>query len=126
MVTPRASCGITTRYDDDPLTVAASDDRAARLDEVQYGAANGPCMEAMSTGEVVEVHDQSTDDRWCCYRERAATAVALARRHSTLSEATRQMEGALRSRSTARRARTRSRGGARTIPPHLDSPTLRG
>jgi GAF domain-containing protein len=148
VVTPRASCGITTRYDGEPLTVATSDDLAARLDEVQYGAANGPCMEAMSTGEVVEVHDQSTDDRWTGYRERAitlgvrsslslpllvggrpigalnlygfdradgfgpeerrraetfagqaATAVALARRHSTLSEATRQMEEALRSRS---------------------------
>jgi GAF domain-containing protein len=148
VVTPRASCGITTRYDGGPLTVATSDERATRLDEVQYGVEAGPCMESMRTGSVVEVQDQSGDDRWPGYRERAvalgvqsslslpllvggssigalnlygfahpdgfgpderrraeafagqaATAVALARRHSTLDEATRQMEEALRSRS---------------------------
>lgn len=148
LITPRASCGITTRYDGRPLTVATSDERAALLDEAQYGAAAGPCMHAMRRGVVVEVRDQAVDPRWPVYRqravalgvrcslsvpllvggasigalnlyaydrpaaftdadrrraldfgERAATAIALARRHATLTETTRQMEEALRSRT---------------------------
>ena len=148
VVSPRASCGITTRYDDEPLTVATSDDRAGQLDEAQYCDAAGPCMEAMRSGLIVDVPDQAQDHRWPRYRTRAlalgvqcsmslplvvggrsigalnlygfdrkdgfgsepraraeifagqaATAVALARRHTTLSATTLQMEQALRSRS---------------------------
>lgn len=67
------ACGITTRYDSYPVTTAASDARAAIVDEEQYGAGNGPCLEAMSTGLVVDVPDQDADRRWGPYR-RAALA----------------------------------------------------
>jgi len=65
------SCGITVRQDDSPMTVAASDERAALVDEVQYGAGEGPCLEAMVTGKVVHVRDQETDRRWEVYRSAA-------------------------------------------------------
>jgi GAF domain-containing protein len=68
---PPAACGVTTRYDGHPLTVAASDERAAVVDEEQYGAGVGPCLEAMRTGRVVEVVDQRTDRRWDGYRQKA-------------------------------------------------------
>ncbi|MCW2736031.1 GAF and ANTAR domain-containing protein [Nocardioides sp.] len=62
------ACGITTRYDSHPVTTAASDDRAAIVDERQYGAGHGPCLEAMRTGLVVDVPDQEADQRWGAYR----------------------------------------------------------
>jgi GAF domain-containing protein len=63
--------GITTRYDSNPVTMAASDGRAAIVDEGQYGAGHGPCIEAMQTGRVVDVPDQEADRRWGCYRQAA-------------------------------------------------------
>ena len=40
-----------------PATVAWSDERAARVDEIQYSGGQGPCLQAGRTDEVVEVHD---------------------------------------------------------------------
>jgi GAF domain-containing protein len=65
------ACGITTRYDSQPLTLAASDDRATIVDEEQYGAGDGPCLEAMRTGRVIEVPDHRADRRWGPYRDAA-------------------------------------------------------
>lgn len=62
------ACGITARYDFHPVTMAASDTRAAIVDEEQYGAGHGPCLEAMATGLVVDVPDQEADHRWGAYR----------------------------------------------------------
>jgi GAF domain-containing protein len=63
------SCGITVRHDDSPMTAAASDETAAIVDKAQYGAGDGPCIEAMATGQVVHVRDQETDLRWGGYRQ---------------------------------------------------------
>jgi GAF domain-containing protein len=71
VVQPSASCGITTRYDSRPRTVASSDSRAAIIDEEQYGAGAGPCIEALDTGMVVDIADQETDERWPTYRKHA-------------------------------------------------------
>jgi GAF domain-containing protein len=62
------SCGITLRRDGRPVTVATNDDRAARVDEVQYGHDQGPCLSSMRTGEVNLVDDLAHDDRWGDYR----------------------------------------------------------
>lgn len=62
-------CGITTRYNNHPVTSAASDLRAAIVDEQQYGAGQGPCLEALATGLVVDVPDQLADHRWGPYRD---------------------------------------------------------
>ena len=67
-VDPVLSCGITIRSDHSPYTVAASDERAAIIDEEQYGAGMGPCLEALRSGEPVLVADQAADDRWPAYR----------------------------------------------------------
>ena len=67
-VVPGASCGLTMRMDGRPLTVANSDDFAAKLDELQYGAGEGPCLQSMDTGEVVLVDELSHEDRWGAYR----------------------------------------------------------
>ncbi|WP_376708878.1 ANTAR domain-containing protein [Modestobacter marinus] len=40
---------------------------ALELDESQYGRGHGPCLHAASTGEVVEVTDARTEERWPDY-----------------------------------------------------------
>ena len=62
------SCGITLSRDGRPMTVASSDERASRLDEVQYGQGDGPCLHAMRTGQVVDISDLASDERWSEYR----------------------------------------------------------
>lgn len=68
---PPASCGITMRRDGDPFTVSTSDGRAALVDETQYETGDGPCLESLRTGTVVEVADQRADVRWGTYAEKA-------------------------------------------------------
>lgn len=65
------SCGITLRQGRAFTTVAASDETAAIVDEVQYGAGEGPCLEAIATERIVYVRDQETDSRWGEYRQAA-------------------------------------------------------
>lgn len=70
-VVPPASVGVTTRYDGRAVTVATSDARAALVDEEQYGAGEGPCLESMRTGRFIEVANQVRDTRWPVYRDQA-------------------------------------------------------
>jgi GAF domain-containing protein len=65
------SCAITVRLDDKTRTVASSNALASRADEIQYAQDEGPCLEAMRTGTVVDVPDLATDDRWGNYRSYA-------------------------------------------------------
>lgn len=62
------SCGITVQLNERVRTVASSDALAAAADEVQYARGEGPCLEAMRTGQVVDVPDLAVDDRWGDYR----------------------------------------------------------
>ena len=71
LVNPVASVGITVRYGGEFLTVASSDDRAALVDEEQYLEGLGPCLEALTTGQVVEVNDQRTDPQLAGFGARA-------------------------------------------------------
>ena len=71
VVTPAAACGVTVRRDGQPFSAATSNDLAAQIDELQYGTDEGPCLEAMRTGAVVQVDDLSQDDRWDRYRPHA-------------------------------------------------------
>jgi putative methionine-R-sulfoxide reductase with GAF domain len=68
------SCGITylTRYG--VLTVASSDSLANAVDELQYGTGDGPCLQALRTGETVRVEDVLTEARWGDYPALAAQA----------------------------------------------------
>lgn len=71
VVTPAASCGITTTRDGQYLTVASSDERAATVDETQYERHEGPCLHAFETGQVVDMPDVAVDTRWPRYSEHA-------------------------------------------------------
>jgi len=71
VVVPAASCGITARSNGHPVTVATSDPRAAQVDEVQYGENEGPCLETLNTGAVMDVPDLTAEARWPRYRPHA-------------------------------------------------------
>ena len=62
-----------------PFTAAYSGELARDLDERQYGQGDGPCLQAATLGEPVEVPDVGTDDRWPDYfaevRERGCRSV---------------------------------------------------
>ena len=64
---PPGSCGITLEQDHLPHTVSSSDARAARVDEVQYGQGDGPCLETLRTGQVTVVTDLAEEHRWGPY-----------------------------------------------------------
>jgi GAF domain-containing protein len=66
------SCGITLQPNGRPLTIASTNELAARVDEVQYGLDQGPCLHAMRTGTLVPIQDLASDHRWAAY---AATAL---------------------------------------------------
>ncbi len=59
------------------VTVGASHQLAAALDEVQYRAGAGPCLQAVTTGEAFVVEDTETDRRW---PELTSAAAAAGRR----------------------------------------------
>ena len=71
VLTPAAACGITVRRDGQPYSAATSNELAAQVDEIQYGTDQGPCLEAMRNGVVVQVDDLSQDERWTDYRSHA-------------------------------------------------------
>jgi GAF domain-containing protein len=71
VVVPPAACGITLRRDNQVSTVAHSGELAIQADEIQYGRGQGPCLEALATGQVVSVPDLAVDERWPSYRSHA-------------------------------------------------------
>ena len=68
------TCGITLSQDGRVLTVASADELAVHLDEQQYEHDDGPCLQAMRAGEIVESRNLVTEERWDGY-----PAVAVAR-----------------------------------------------
>lgn len=70
-VIPAAACGITVRRDGQPFSAAVSNDLAAQVDELQYGTDEGPCLDALSSGTVVQIDDLSREERWDHYRPHA-------------------------------------------------------
>lgn len=57
-------CGITLKQRNRATTVASSSMEAKELDEVQYGYGDGPCLDAVRTGNVNVIQDTRTDPRW--------------------------------------------------------------
>jgi GAF domain-containing protein len=62
---------ITLITGDDPATVASTDEVAIALDERQYDAERGPCLDAASSGQLIVIDDLTTDTRWPRYAESA-------------------------------------------------------
>jgi GAF domain-containing protein len=56
---------------DRPTTVVSTGTLASALDETQYERGHGPCLHAARTGEITEIPDTRTDDRWPDYLPRA-------------------------------------------------------
>jgi GAF domain-containing protein len=59
-----ASCGVTLQPNGHVRTVAASDDLAMRVDEIQYETGQGPCLDSLATGVVNHVVDLGAEPRW--------------------------------------------------------------
>jgi GAF domain-containing protein len=68
------SCGVTYRTRWGPVTVASSDARAGAVDEVEYAGGDGPCLQAMRTGEPVRMPDVEREVRWGSYPQHAFAA----------------------------------------------------
>lgn len=95
------SCGLTAYKEGAAVAIAGSDEIAADLDQVQDEAGEGPCLEAISTGEPVEVTDPASLLKWPAWRHRAV-ALRL-RKAMSLPLSTRgQALGALNIYSTSR------------------------
>lgn len=62
----RADVAGITLYgrNDQPVTAAYTDRSSPEVDEVQYRAGRGPCIDALRTGQVVRLEDARTDERW--------------------------------------------------------------
>ena len=58
-------------------TPASTGELATRLDEAQFADDAGPCLHAARTGELTEIKDTRTDQRWPGYARRAAEAGCL-------------------------------------------------
>ncbi|GAA3057197.1 GAF and ANTAR domain-containing protein [Streptomyces glomeratus] len=60
-------CGVTLQRRHRPLTVVSTGGMADKLDEWQYGQGDGPCLQAMRTGEIVQAADLLAEGRWGSY-----------------------------------------------------------
>jgi GAF domain-containing protein len=57
--------GITMTGDDGrPTTTVATDDDATAIDQSQYTAGTGPCLDAFNQGEVMKITSIATETRW--------------------------------------------------------------
>jgi hypothetical protein len=59
-----SSCGVTVRQNSRAVTVAASDELALRIDQLQYDFGEGPCLETLATGELHYIVDTASEARW--------------------------------------------------------------
>jgi GAF domain-containing protein len=56
-----------------PVTVACSDEVAARVDGVQYNLDDGPCLHAMRDGRMVRIEDTADKAHWPEFETQAAS-----------------------------------------------------
>ncbi len=73
LVSGGLSCGMTMQPGGRPVTVACSDQVAARVDEVQYELDDGPCLHAMRDGRMVRISDTTEKARWPEFEAQAAS-----------------------------------------------------
>lgn len=65
------SCGVTLESEQRPRTIVSSDALAERLDQEQYSADDGPCLDALRTGQINHVPDIAAEERWPPFRSLA-------------------------------------------------------
>lgn len=66
-VTGVVSASVTLLTKARPATVAYAGDLAMILDEAQYAHGHGPCMDAATGGETMEIADARSETRWPSY-----------------------------------------------------------
>ena len=69
-----SSCGIMMRRDHLVSTAASSDAFALRMDEIQFGRGQGPCLQALHSGQTVQVPTMAGETRWGDFSIRAVAA----------------------------------------------------
>src|ERR1700712_4671264 len=62
---PEASATLLVK--DKPSTVVSTGQLATDMDESQYERGHGPCLHAARSGELTEIGDTRTEDRWRGY-----------------------------------------------------------
>ncbi|MFN2388621.1 MAG: ANTAR domain-containing protein [Actinomycetota bacterium] len=65
------SAGVTLQGDGELRTAAASNDFTLEMDKIQYDYGQGPCVEALRSGEFRQIHALSEETRWPEYCRRA-------------------------------------------------------
>ncbi|WP_138445198.1 GAF and ANTAR domain-containing protein [Sinomonas susongensis] len=60
-------CSVTVSRERRPATMGVSAELAGELDQIQYAALEGPCIDALRTGHVVDVRDVGQEERWPRY-----------------------------------------------------------
>lgn len=60
-------CSVTVSRDRKPVTMGLSAEIADELDQIQYAALQGPCIDALRTGHVFDVRDVESEERWPSY-----------------------------------------------------------
>ncbi len=68
----RPDASVSLLFGDSPTTAASTGQLAVDLDESQYDRGYGPCLHAARTGELTEIPDTRTEQRWQDYTLRAA------------------------------------------------------
>jgi GAF domain-containing protein len=58
-------------------TLAATSDLPTRADEIQYDTKQGPCLDAIGSGDAIRVDDLSTDARWPAFAQLASTKLGM-------------------------------------------------
>jgi hypothetical protein len=67
---PEADAATVTLFvEDQPSTVAATDQSMVRLDEAQYSAKDGPCLEALRTQTVVRAGPAEMAEHWPAFAD---------------------------------------------------------
>lgn len=74
---PKADgCGLTLQRGGRFVTVTSVGVSASALDEKQYGLDDGPCLQALRTGEEAHVSDMMEEQRWGSYPAHAVASGA--------------------------------------------------
>jgi GAF domain-containing protein len=72
-----AEVSVTLLQDGTATTAAFTGDMALQLDEKQYDAGYGPCLDAAKGGGTLVIGDMKTEERWPDYTPRAVECGAL-------------------------------------------------
>jgi len=68
------SCGVSLHEHGRLATRVATDDFATKVDDIQYGLGDGPCIDAVARSEPIRVPDTGSETRWRPFSQQASEA----------------------------------------------------